>query len=363
MDRALQPDSKRILWLDYAKCIAIFNIVMSHVFDQVFGYEIRSWILSFNVQLFFIISGYFYKEQDSIKETVKKCFKHLLIPYFTFHFLLIVYHFGTQLILDPTFSNSLLDNLRNALMGILFGIKGIYPSATNLNIPIWFLAALFFCKILAQPILRAKKHKNIIIPLTVVVSILMTYLLSYQKISTLPLYFNHAIMAIPFYIFGTYLKKINLDRINKRGIELLITVVLFFITIFLSKVSQSPSEQIHPYNFSFGHNILLFYIVGIISSFFGIFLARFLSHWNFRLLSYWGQNTLIILGVHYVMIKYLKMGESIILGNVFNLTSFNVYAMYIGNISISIIIMFLCIPIIYIINKYFPFILGKFNNK
>lgn len=358
-----QIQNNRILWLDYAKCIAIFGIVMSHVFDHVLGFQVISWVFSFALQLFFIISGYLSKDNESFSETVFKNFKSLIIPYFSFHLLLIAFYFFTQSILDPTFLSSFFETLGKALLGMILGIKGETSYAINLNTPLWFLPALFFCKIITQPLLKTTKNKNYKILFAIVVSILLIYLIKYFGIDNLYFYIDNAIMAIPFYLFGCYLKNFDLAKIDRKSTDLIVTIALLFSSIILSKISQSPSERIDMHGCSYGHNIVLFYVVGIINSFFGVFLAKYLSHWNFRLLSYWGQNTLIILGIHFAMIKYLKMGEAYVLTNIFHLESFNILAMYIGNTSISIIIMFLCIPFIYIIQRYFPFMLGKFNNK
>lgn len=358
-----QIQNNRILWLDYAKCIAIFGIVMSHVFDHVLGFQVISWVFSFALQLFFIISGYLSKDNENFSETVSKSFKSLIIPYFSFHLLLIAFHLFSRSILDPTSLSSFFDTLCKALFGMVLGIKEDTSYAINLNTPLWFLPALFFCRIITQPIITTTKNKNYKLLFTIVICITLIYLIKDFGIKNSYFYIDNAIMAIPFYLFGFFLKNFDFSKTDKKSTELIISIALFFSSIILNNIAQSPSERIDMHGCSYGHNIILFYIVGIINPFFGFFLAKYLSHWNFRLLSYWGQNTIIILGIHFAMIKYLKMVEAYILSNIFHLQSFNIFAMYIGNTSISIIIMFLCIPFIYVIQRYFPFMLGKFNNK
>ena len=48
---------KRVDYLDYAKGIAIILVVLGHIFS---GGNIKTYIYSFHMPLFFIISGYLF---------------------------------------------------------------------------------------------------------------------------------------------------------------------------------------------------------------------------------------------------------------------------------------------------------------
>ena len=61
--------SKNILWVDIAKFIAMFLVVLEHVVlafkmqdSVVIGY-IRNVIVTFHMPVFFFISGYLYKQR------------------------------------------------------------------------------------------------------------------------------------------------------------------------------------------------------------------------------------------------------------------------------------------------------------
>ena len=74
---------KRVHYLDYAKGIAIILVVLGHIFSE--G-NIKTYIYSFHMPLFFIISGYLfnYSNLNSFKEFIYKRINGILIPYCTF---------------------------------------------------------------------------------------------------------------------------------------------------------------------------------------------------------------------------------------------------------------------------------------
>ena len=87
-------------------------------------------------------------------------------------------------------------------------------------------------------------------------------------------------------------------------------------------------------------------IIGSISIIF--FFKRIQSN---KLLLFYGKNSLIILGTHGVVLYLI---EDLLRVNFDN---------YIMGIIILILTLIIEIPIIYLINNYLPWILGKFNEK
>ena len=67
--------TKRIIFIDVAKGIAIVLMIIGHVLEQ--GLK-RSIIFSFHMPLYIITSGFFYKEK-SLKEDIKNLIINLLI--------------------------------------------------------------------------------------------------------------------------------------------------------------------------------------------------------------------------------------------------------------------------------------------
>ena len=123
-------NTKRISYIDMAKGIGIILVVYGHL-----GFaseSVLTWITSFHMPLFFILSGMLLSHTNSVtysmKDFISKKAKALLTPYFTFSFLSILF----SAILDfSTFTAYLPDALMQT-----FSFYGISV--------LWFLPALFF---------------------------------------------------------------------------------------------------------------------------------------------------------------------------------------------------------------------------
>ena len=75
--------SKRLDYLDMAKGIGIFFVVLGHMEDIATG--TRVWISSFHMPLFFIVSGILMavkgEPEKDFTDSVKKRFRGIIIPY------------------------------------------------------------------------------------------------------------------------------------------------------------------------------------------------------------------------------------------------------------------------------------------
>lgn len=68
----------RVKYIDIYRGIGIVLMVMGHIG---FGNTFSILIHSFNMPMFFFVSGYFYKKPDNINHWLKKKYRTLLIPY------------------------------------------------------------------------------------------------------------------------------------------------------------------------------------------------------------------------------------------------------------------------------------------
>ena len=125
--------SNRIEWLDIAKGLGIFCIVIGH---NAVTQWLYNWVYSFHVPLFFIISGYFYRPRGW-RETLAKGWKQLLRP------MLLTILIAQALMLflyvrrgfwsGPPVGEWLIDVMTDRGDGHVFAL--------------WFLAALFWGKL------------------------------------------------------------------------------------------------------------------------------------------------------------------------------------------------------------------------
>lgn len=124
---------KRIHYLDYAKGIAIILVVLGHIFS---GGNVKTYIYSFHMPLFFIISGYLfnYSNVKSFKEFINKKIKAYLIPYVTFSIINILGYYllsGLSLIV---LRNNLLETIKFCGIGALWFLPVLFIAFVNLII-------------------------------------------------------------------------------------------------------------------------------------------------------------------------------------------------------------------------------------
>src|SRR5574344_507252 len=209
MDKASNIFIKRYNWIDWAKTICMFLVVLGH--SHLENKYLVQTIYSFHMPLFFILSGMLCKSTLSLK-SIKKDIKYILLPYYIYGIISIIFVTSTS----HSFNTHII--LRH-LIDLLSGY--------NNNIgAIWFLMALFFTKIIYYGIKYLSKDNIYPILITMFISSPFIYIIK-KTMLNLPLFIDSALCALPFFLFGTILgnqlKKIS--NISKK------TLLLFIIKL------------------------------------------------------------------------------------------------------------------------------------
>ena len=340
-------------WGDYAKFIGIFLVLLGHIPFSKHG--ITNWIYSFHMPLFFILSGYFEKtDRKSIKETITHNARTILIPYISFYIIgYIFWLVSNYIVSDGELTLSAM--VVKPALGFLLGEWYDTPFSTSINGVLWFLPALFFCKLLFRVAAIASDYKPQRLVLISIFVILLVYAMILLDIQ-LYLSLDSALMALPFFVFGYILKGTNASMIGLPKYKLFALSALCLIIgtlVFLWNYRSDIAD------FNYGKNIVAFYITGIAGSLSVIFFTAIFNHKRNNILLYIGVNTLTIFALHglinpivgdfyfdYIFKKPREMGFSPIEGLIDGLTLLAISAI-------------LTIPI----NKYAPFILGIRKNK
>ena len=189
-------------------------------------------IFSFHMPLFFIVSGYFYKQTD-IKSGLINDAKRLIIPYIVTSSIVITYY----LILSIATST---DWVTKWIIATLFG-AGVPSSASSIlpNMPmigaIWFLLALFWCRNIYNIIFVSTSNKNKTFIICTILSLSAIFI--HNKSTSLPLSINQGFSALIFYIVGIKIKDCGgFNCINKTIIALFI--LLWIIAFIFSSLSM-----------------------------------------------------------------------------------------------------------------------------
>ncbi len=333
--------TQRFIWMDYAKTIGIFLVVLAHTHLYK---PVDNCIYTFLMPLFFFMSGYLFSfsKNPSFRQFAAKRFKSLIIPYLWIN--LITYLFW--LFIGRKFGDDSLRDIAwyspaiNTLLGN--GMQMIH------NIPTWFYICLFGLEILYYLFFKKLKNKYIGLILLTIAGYLNYTFNPY----TLPFSINTAIVGMIFYTWGNIAKEKNISFNNHFTLTLLSLILVIVVTYYNGRINMYKN---------FYNNYFLFLVGG----FSGIYLITSLSNYLSRLFKerkdilYISKNTLIISGFHLMTFSFIKGFMVFIL----DIPIETLYDKVSINVIFALVSILLCLPIIYIINHYFPFIMGRKRSK
>lgn len=209
--------SNRIEYIDFTKGLTILLVILGHV--EFVPLSLQSWIYSFHMPIFFILSGYFLRENTSYREAFRKMFRSLIVPYFIIGVMIrilgIIRCYHNNLPIDWIDISSLPLVLYN------FG-NGLVSAGA-----IWFLPVLFLARLL-----WIYYHKlSFGIPLMLVMATLSMIITEKTSLIT-PFGIQEALVAVVFLEIGYQVRKcniINSEQLNKYPliISLLVLTLLW----------------------------------------------------------------------------------------------------------------------------------------
>jgi fucose 4-O-acetylase-like acetyltransferase len=264
---------KRLEFVDIAKGIGIMIVCFAHS-----GAEnaVISWIGGFIVPLFFVLSGYMYKDKGiPAGQNLWRISKKLLKPYFFFSVILLLIY--------KKFA-------WNDIVGVFYSRYCLFPYHAEENIffmqatnsPMWFLTAMMATYPLFFLIMKFEKH---------VLWIVLAYLAVTWGCLYLPILLPWSldvafIMAIFMYIGVQFRKK---EELLTHPSYIYWTVLLAFIV--LCKVNGEPNPSVR----LFGNTLLLYMVTGVLGTISMMWLSKHLEGKPLSgLLADIGRHTLVI---------------------------------------------------------------------
>ncbi len=157
-------------WIDWLKVFALYLVVLGHLLKESYC---NNLIYAFHMPLFFFLSGYLHKPKP-----VLDLVKRLIVPYILMNFTYAIVEFPW-----------------NRQSGYLFSsIISIFMIDNDpLCYPTWFLASLFFVKLLAQ------LSQNIYTMICMSIACLL-FSIFINDTHLYPL--HRTIVAFPYYVLG-----------------------------------------------------------------------------------------------------------------------------------------------------------------
>lgn len=334
---------KRVSWADGMKGLSALMVMLYHAAVQP---DVKSIAYLLCLPAFFFVAGLFANTNNTPDIFFRRKTLRLLIPYLVFGVLCWL----LWLIIGCKFGSNADNDVRwwFPLWGLLCGKVELLIQ----NRPLWFLCCMICTEWLYYALCR--------VPYRVVrwlgvglIAVFGCVLSKYGKTAVWEI--TAAMLVLPIYVVGAegshYFRT---HMIQCRYVTLLVVLTISLIGI---GIGYFFNPEFHISTCQTG-NPLLFYLTAF--SVMGFWLAVCVlleKRVGFaRWLRYFGQNTLIVLCTHIPLYGFVK-GMAMLCQ-----VPLEFFTTSIGSIALCAISLALLYPIMYIINRFFPFLIGKCVN-
>ncbi len=277
---------QREQYFDIAKGIGIILVVIGHI--EYVPLEIRQYIVTFHMPLFFVIGGmlmYLTGEAGKpLKELLPKKLKRIMLPYLIFSIIFPMIGVAYYIVTGSQVADSFATYLPNLLVGL---------SCTGISV-LWFLPALFFGELIVLVLVKfSKKILWEIISIAVLVGIWTIG------------YFNNAMSLViwralycSLFVLAGFLICPLINRLKTMPVILLICATVYYIVLYFTGLVNGIVDL----HYIILGNKVLYFFNAMLGSVATIFLAVFLEYINFKpvnnLFSFYGKNSLIVMITH-----------------------------------------------------------------
>ena len=278
--------------LDVMKGIGILAMIAGHT-------GISSGLVGFvfvwHMPLFFLVAGYFFRPQ-SVAEAWKKNFRTLLIPYLLTATAMFVLCAGYSALGRDR-------NITNAFVAVFVGAgsRGVPVWGEYTIGAIWFLPAMFWCRIIYNHISIRISDKYKCGGVILALSVLGTYMGNHIYIPTNLL---QGAGAMLFFWTGHQIAGSGIPKRMSR-MEIMVGILLLLASLYSSYEGGGrdvPLSMVRCHYSYYPVNVLaaLFCVHGIYI--FSVYMLRWKRISD--LLGYWGRISLLILCVHIIDLDY-----------------------------------------------------------
>lgn len=343
-------EKKRIDYLDMVKGIGIILVVIGH--STLPSDSVITWLASFHMPLFFIVSGMLLwhkkEEEKPMKDLAIRKFKSIMIPYFSFSVIFILvllyYLFNTEGLI------TVLDIQKDIVQ--VFSMGGISV--------LWFLGALFVSELFFLFIRKKTNHA-----VTIGIGVLLAGIAVIGKplfeanfsidASMLHLWFGSVVkllfrssIAYGFLAIGYYTKMFLKERERIHYGEIAVGILCFFLNLYLCFVNGRVDL-----NFLVFGNSFLYFLDAYLGTMAIVLICKNCK--PIRLITYLGVNSLVIMATHMdCQVLMVALRVSLWLNQYVTRAK-----MYVHYLTVAVLMLLMELVIIYVFNHYFYFLLGK----
>lgn len=300
------PQETRIRWIDTAKLIGIFLVILGHLplAAGKSGFSPATFIYTFHMPLFFFLSGLVEKNRP-VRQTLVRSAKSLLIPYAAYYLITYVWWLAASFLRHPErFERSITDGFFKPMAGLLLGVGFDTDYSYMTNVPLWFLVALFWCRLINA---LANRSPRILKPAIALLGFAVAIALS-KTGRFLPFSLGAVFMALPFYFLGDFFGNSGSKIIPRKKSNLfwIAALILGFAGIIVATIFNG---NVDVNGIGFGRSPVLFLLGALCGTLMTCAFSQLLpSLTTPRPLAFLAQNTIVILAFHSIISGiYLKI--------------------------------------------------------
>ena len=320
---------KRMLWIDYVKALCMIGVIMSHLnWPMWYGRIITPFFLTG----FIFVAGYTFNKKDNFRLFLIGKIKALIIP--------VIFLGSINALLAYWAENK---PLGERLEGLLVQRPGEWDD-------LWFVACLFTMEIMFYGISFLKRLRYMLVCIAALGIIGYSYSLS-DRVS-LPWHIENACILMIFLFLGYVVKRTKQGNTLMnvlKSYKVLLSLCLFYWMIVYA-FDNYPID-IHLLNY---HSMTVFMMtafmgVGIVVGI-SLHLERFQHNLLGKYLQFIGKNTLVYYAFQFKAIRLI-----VLLLSFCGISEGGYGSVWLYTLLVSIV---LVVPS-WLINKYFPFLIGK----
>lgn len=335
---------ERIEWIDICKFISMILVVALH-----YGVPsaISKYCHYFHMPVFFFLSGMvFNSKKYTAKELICNRYRTILIPYFIFGIASFIFWELVYFIKDSYWTIGMTDFLKCFLWDCTNPIPNLWGGVQ------WFLPALFFTELLYLLCSKLNKRLRMI---AVIGCFAIGSTIGHFGAENIPWGLAPAFLMITFFYCGNQAKKIE-SKIKRCPIRMQTALIVGLAVLTLVCAIFNKSVNVRRVSI---RNPLLFFLGALSGILMMCLLAmvidKIIQSEKIRdIMLKWGRNTIIILYFH----RWLD-GITDVCMEIFHIELNSVVIKYGFNFSLLIVCFVLVIPVVGIINKKIPWIIGR----
>ncbi len=351
---------ERIGYYDLARGLGIIFVVIGHI--DTFYMPFRSVVITFHMALFLLISGMLFLETEEEKrpylQTLRRKFQRIMIPYILFSLIAVAIEFIRLALQDVFFW----PHYKVLLTAFITGYG---------NSSLWFLPALFISEILFLVIRKSGRDSVTIFSVAGLAGIAVWVNTVYHSdilwVDNLAGTFTRAVFCTLFLCVGYYVNKWIISRKIPGAVYVVAGLLFLGICIMMNQINPKVDlramnwgEFIFPTmsNFALVAVRVLMYLTAALTGAWAVILfsmqmERFSNQKIYKLLTFWGRNSLIIMATH---LDFHVLHYSMDLAGFFNSLVPNSILYH----TCLLVLVFAAESLlIFLINRYLPILTGR----